>query len=148
VLAYGQPPQETPNNLPDQPIHGELYVLSGILIESVLFSYLVNSMQSQARSTSWVSAIDRSIAIDLLAIPAVGKQLRSPNTGNELRFANTLFATFFGLQKVENKVLKKKKLKYFQSIGNLCPRNKKQESLSTANLCRKSCTSRVTVMAT
>jgi len=70
-------------------------------------------MQSQARSTSWVSAIDWSIAIDLLAIPAVGKQLRSPNTGNELRFANALFATFFGLQKVENKVLKKKKLKIF-----------------------------------
>jgi len=31
-----------------------------VLIESVLFSYLVNSMQNQARSTSWASAIDRS----------------------------------------------------------------------------------------
>jgi len=37
-----------------------------MLIESVLFSYLVNSMQNQARSTSWASAID------LLATPGVG----------------------------------------------------------------------------
>jgi len=54
VLSYGQPPQETPKNMRDQSIDGEFYVLSGILIliESVLFSYLVNSTQNQARSTS------------------------------------------------------------------------------------------------
>jgi len=54
VLAYGQPLQETPKKIRDQPIDGEFYVLSGksILIESVLFSYLVSSTQDQARSTS------------------------------------------------------------------------------------------------
>jgi len=74
VLAYGQSPQETPKNIRNQPIDGEFYVLSGILIliESVLFSYLANLMQNQARSTSWASAINRSIAIDLLATPGVG----------------------------------------------------------------------------
>jgi len=74
VLASGQPSQKTRKDLRDQPIDGESYVLSGILIliESVLFSNLVNSMQNQARSTSWASAIDRSIAIDLLATRVVG----------------------------------------------------------------------------
>ena len=67
VPAYGQPSQEAPKNIRDQPTDGEFYVLSGILIltESVPFSYLVNSMQNQARSTSWASAID------LLATPDV-----------------------------------------------------------------------------
>jgi len=37
----------------------------GILIEKVIFRYLVNSIQNQARSTSWHSAID------LLATPAI-----------------------------------------------------------------------------
>jgi len=52
--TYGQPSQETPKKIRDQPIDGELYVLSGmlIMIESVLFSYLVNAIQNQARSTS------------------------------------------------------------------------------------------------
>jgi len=35
------------------------------MIESVLFSYLVNSMQNQAWSTSWALAINRSIVINL-----------------------------------------------------------------------------------
>ena len=80
LLACGQPPQETPKNIRDQPIDGEFYVLSGILIliESVLFSYLVNSMQNQARSTSWALAIDRSIAIDWLATPAIGRYICAP----------------------------------------------------------------------
>ena len=34
-------------------------------LTSVLYKYLVNSVQNQARSTNWHSAIDRSIAIDL-----------------------------------------------------------------------------------
>ena len=74
MLAYGQPPQETQKNIRDQPIDWEFYVLSGILIliESVLFSYFVNSMENQAQSTSWALAINRSIAIDLLATPGVG----------------------------------------------------------------------------
>jgi len=42
-----------------------------ILIEKCFFRYLVNSMQNQARSTNWHSAIDLSIAIDLLATPAL-----------------------------------------------------------------------------
>jgi len=37
------------------------------LIEKSSFRYLVNSMQNQARSTNRDSAIDRSIAIDMLA---------------------------------------------------------------------------------
>ena len=40
-------------------------------LKSVLFRYRVNSMQNLARSTNWDSAIDRSIAIDLLATPAL-----------------------------------------------------------------------------
>jgi len=41
VLAYGQPPQETPKNIHGQLIDGEFYVLSGILIliQSVLFNF-------------------------------------------------------------------------------------------------------------
>jgi len=40
-------------------------------LKSVLFTYLVNSMQNQARSTNWDSAIDLSIAIDLMATPVL-----------------------------------------------------------------------------
>jgi len=49
VLANGQPSQETPNNIRDQPIDGELYVLSGILmlIESVFLVFL--SFQCEIR---------------------------------------------------------------------------------------------------
>jgi len=40
-------------------------------LTSVLYRYLVNSMQNQARSTIWHSAIDRSIAINVLAAPGL-----------------------------------------------------------------------------
>jgi len=49
----------------------DFYVLSKILIENCSFQLSCQSMQNQARSTNWHSAIDRSIAIDLLAIPGV-----------------------------------------------------------------------------
>jgi len=65
------------------------HVLSGILIEKCSFQvlHLVNSMQSQAWSTNWHSAIDRSIAIDLLAIPGVQhwfKRCRNLSTKNSI----------------------------------------------------------------
>jgi len=39
---------------------------------NVLYRYLVNPMQNQARSTSWDSATHPSIAIDVLVTPGVG----------------------------------------------------------------------------
>jgi len=42
------------------------------LMKNVLLRYLVNAMQNQVRSINRVSAIDRSITIDVLAMPAAG----------------------------------------------------------------------------
>ena len=39
------------------------------LMKNVLLRYLVNAMQNQVRSINRVSAIDRSITIDVLAMP-------------------------------------------------------------------------------
>jgi len=41
-------------------------------LKNILFKHLVNSVQNHARSTNRDSAIDQSIAIDLLATPAFG----------------------------------------------------------------------------
>jgi len=40
-------------------------------LKNVLFRYVVISVWNQARSTNWDSAIDRSIAIDVLATPGL-----------------------------------------------------------------------------
>ena len=41
-------------------------------MKNVLLRYLVNAMQNQVRSINRVWAIDRSITIDVLAMPAAG----------------------------------------------------------------------------
>ena len=62
VLACGQPSQEAPKNT--NQLMDNFYVLSGILVEKYSF-------QVSCEFNAKLGAIDRSIAIDLLATPAL-----------------------------------------------------------------------------